>query len=160
MLIVIIVCLFFTIANTSAILLTTNGNGGNNVFCPRELIIVKCTVRALALSWHIGKSSFVIYNKVDVPIFAGPNGEGLHIYMYTAIGRLDFHQNGSYVASSPADSSLDSELHLHLNDANDFVEVTCKDFYQKKKSIKITVFPGMLNLVRVKLFCYCKLIFL
>ena len=146
MLIVIIVCLFFTIANTSAILLTTNGNGGNNVFCPRELIIVKCTVRGLAIRWQIGKTSFAIPNKLDVDFFAGLNDEGKHTYMDTAIGHLDFYQNGSYVASSGADSSVDSELHMHLNDTNDFVEVTCKDFYQNKKTINITLFPGTFNL--------------
>ena len=116
------------------------------MFCSRELIIVKCTVRALALRWHIGKSSFAKFNRPDVTFFAGLNDEGKHTYMDTAIGRLDFYQNGSYVASSTADSSVDSELHMHLNDTNDFVEVTCKDFYQNKKTINITVFPGTFNL--------------
>ena len=145
MLIVIIVCLFFTIANTSAILLTTNGNGGNNVFCPRELIIVKCTVRGFAIRWQIGKSSFAIFNKADVTFSGGPYEEGFHSYMNSAVGRLDFYQNGSYVASTGADSSVDSELHMHLNDSNDFVEVTCKDLYLNKKTINITVFPSTFN---------------
>ena len=156
-LILIIVFVFFTIANTSSVLLTTNGNGKENVFCPRELIVVKCSVKGSALRWHIGKASFAIFHlNRTVTFFAGLNGEGLHSYMYSAIGRLDFYQNATYVASSAADSSIDSELHMHLNDVNDFVEVICEDLYQKKKRINITALHGMLKFfgIIIKLLYY------
>ena len=144
MLRVTIVYLFFTIANTSFVLLTTNSKGGNNMFCPGEPIIVKCSVRSLAITWHIGETSFVIFGKVDVNISAGLYKEGLNTYMDSAYGRLNFYQNGSFVGSTSADSTLNSELHMHLKDANDFIEVTCKELHQKNKNINITVFPGML----------------
>ena len=146
MLRVTIVSLFFTIANTSFVLLTTNSKEGNNMFCPGEPIIVKCSVRSLGLRWHIGETSFVIFGKADADIFAGPYNEGQYVYMNSAYGRLNFYQNGSYVGSTSADSTLNSELHMHLEDENDFIEVTCKEFLHLKndETINITVFPGML----------------
>ena len=116
------------------------------MFCPGEQIIVTCSVRSYLLRWHIGKTSFPISGKTDVTFFAGRNREGLNIYMNTTIGRLDFYQNATYVGSTSADSNIHSELHMHLNDTNDYIEVTCKDFYQKNKTINITVFPSMLNI--------------
>ena len=125
------------------------------MFCPGEPIIVKCTVRSLGITWHIGETSFVIFGKVDVNIFAGRYHEGLHVYMDSAYGRLNFYQNGSYVGSTFADTTLNSELHMHLEDTNDFIEVTCKELHQKNKTINITVFPGILN----TFICYCKFLY-
>ena len=136
--------LFFTVANTSFILLTTNSKEGNNMFCPGEQIIVKCSVGSSALRWHIGETSFDIFGNSDVTFTAGPDNEGKFTYMNTTIGHLYFYQNETYVGSTSADSTLNSELHMHLNDANDFIEVTCKELWYKKKTINITVFPGML----------------
>ena len=130
------------------------------MFCPGEPIIVKCTVRSLGITWHIGETSFVIFGKVDVNIFAGRYHEGLYVYMDSAYGRLNFYQNGSYVGSTFADTTLYSELHMHLENANDFIEVTCKELHQNNKTINITVFPGMLIMALNKLICYCKVILL
>ena len=58
------------------------------------------------------------------------------------------------------DTTLNSELHMHLEDTNDFIEVTCKELHQKNKTINITVFPGMLIMALNKLVCYCKVILL
>ena len=145
MLRVTIVYLFFTIANTSFVLLTTNSKEGNNMFCPGEPIIVKCSVRGLGLRWHIG-GTLVIFGKTDADIFAGPYNEGQYSYIESTYGRLNIYQNGSYVGSTSADSTLNSELHMHLEDANDFIEVTCKEFLnpENDKTINITVIPGML----------------
>ena len=119
------------------------------MFCPGEPIIVKCSVRGIILRWHIGKTSFVIFGKADATFAAGPYDEGKYSYMESAVGRLNFYQNGSSIGSTSGDSTLNSELHMHLEDANDFIEVTCKEFlYQKNKTINITVFPGMLILAR------------
>ena len=134
----------FAIANTHTVLLKSNGKEGGNVFCPGEPIIVTCSVRSNSLRWSIGRTSFVIPEKETITFFARPNREGIHSYMNTAIGRLHFYQNTTHVASTAARSSIDSELHMHLNDANDFVEVTCNELYHNTKTINITVFPGML----------------
>ena len=114
------------------------------MFCPGEPIIVKCSVRTYAIIWHIGETSFVIFEKLDVNIYADPHNEGLYVYMDSAYGRLNFYKNGSYVGSTSADKTLNSELHMHLEDVNDFIEVTCKELHQTNKTINITVFPGML----------------
>ena len=158
MLRVTIVYLFFvfTVANTSFVLLTTNSKEGNNMFCPGEPIIVKCSVGSSALRWHVGETSFVIFGNPDVTFTAGPDNEGKYTYINTTIGRLNFYPNGTYVGSTSADSTLNSEMHMHLNDANDFIEVTCKKLWYKKKTINITVFPGMLIMAYDKLI-YCKL---
>ena len=115
------------------------------MFCPGEPIIVKCSVGSSVLRWHIGETSFVIFGNADVTFATGPDNEGKYTYMDTTIGRLNFYQNRTYVDSSFLDVTLNSELHMHLNDVNDFIEVTCKElWHQKKKTINITVFPGML----------------
>ena len=116
------------------------------MFCPGEPIIVKCSVRGLSLHWHIGKASFHIIKRPDVTFSIGPYNEGPLRFMRTTIGRLYFYQNESYAGSTAADSTLNSELHMHLNDANDFFEVTCEDSYQHTMTKSITVFPGMFNL--------------
>ena len=124
------------------------------MFCPGEPIIVKCSVGSSALRWHIGETSFVIFGNADVTFTAGPDNEEKYTYMNTTIGRLNFYPNGTYVGSTSADSILNSELHMHLNDANAFIEVTCKElWYQKKKTINITVFSGMLIMAYDKLMC-------
>ena len=125
-------------------MLTTNSKEGNNMFCPGEPIIVKCSVRGELLRWHIGKTSFVILRKGDVTFSANPYDEGRYSYLKTTIGRLNFYQNGSYVGLNSTNSTINSELHMHLNDANDFIEVTCKEFLYLKDTINITVFPGRL----------------
>ena len=114
------------------------------MFCPGEPIIVKCSVRSLGLRWHIGETSFVIFGKEDVDIFVGLYREGLYFYMDSVYGRLNFYRNGSYIGSTFTDTTLKSELHMHLENANDFIEVTCEELHQKHKTINITVFSGML----------------
>ena len=51
--------------------------------------------------------------------------------MNATYGHLDFYQNGSYAASTNADSSINSELHMHLINTKDFIEVVFKDLYQR-----------------------------
>ena len=115
------------------------------MFCPGELIIVKCSVRDTVLIWRIGESSFVIIEKKDIIFTSRPYDFRTYHYMNTAIGRLNFYRNESYVGSIHFHSFLNSELHLHLNDENDFIEVNCEDFLVHEiKAINITVFPGML----------------
>ena len=153
--------LFFTVANASLVLLTTNSKEGNNMFCPGEPIIVKCSGRNSAVRWHIGETSFYIFGNADVTFAAGPHNEGKYAYMDTTIGRLNFYQNKTYVGSTFENLTLNSELHMHLNDENEFIEVTCKElWHRKKKTINITVFPGMLIMAYDKLMCYCKFILL
>ena len=94
----------------------------------------------LVLHWHIGRTSFVLFGKVDVTYSAGPYEEGFQSYMNATYGRLDFYQNESYVASTTANSSVNSELHMHLINANNFIKVVCKDLNQKNKTISITFF--------------------
>ena len=135
----------------------TNSIEEDNLFCPRELIIVKCSVRSSVLRWRIDEASFAIPETIQartVTFFAEQNQEGLHSYINTTIGRLDFYQNTTYIASSPVDSSIDSELHMHLNDTNNFVEVSCLDAIEQEKSINITLLHGTLNIIRVKLLYY------
>ena len=126
-------------------MLTTNSAGKDNVFCPGEHIVVKCSVKGPTLHWHIGNTSFAIPQKRNITFSAGPNKEGLHTYMNTAIGRLDFYQNATYIGSNGRDSSIDSELHMHLSNPNNFVDVICEDNFQMKKKISITFLHGRLN---------------
>ena len=125
-------------------MLTTNSNGQDNVFCPREHIVVKCSVKGPKLHWLIGNTLFAIR---QVTFFADSNKEGSHTYMKTAIGRLDFYQNVTYIGSNVRDSSIDSELHMQLSNAIDFVEVICEDNFQMKKKINITALHGRLNFI-------------
>ena len=118
------------------------------MFCPEEPIIVKCSVRGEILHWHIGKTSFVMLRK-DVTFYAGLNDEGKYSYLNTTVGRLNFYQNGSYVDSNSTISEkiLNSELHMHLNGANDYIEVSCQQsLVFEITTINITAFPGMLNI--------------
>ena len=139
------VYLFFNIANASSVLLTTNSKEGNNMFCPGEPIIVKCSVKSTVLRWYIGETSFVIFGRVDVFFTADPDDERRYIYINTAVGRLNFYRNESYVGPHTTDSTVISELHMQLNDANDFIELSCEDStHHKINTINITVFPGML----------------
>ena len=149
----------FNIANTPSVLLTTNSKERNNMFCPGEPIIVKCSVRDTILRWRIGETSFAIFGKVAVTFTAYPNDEQRYIYMNTTIGRLNFYRNESYVGSIFPHSTVISELHMHLKDANDFIEVNCEQItYFKFKTVRITVFPGMLIMAYEKLICYCKFV--
>ena len=126
-------------------MLTTYSTGQDNVFCPREHIVVKCSVKGPKLHWRIGNTSFATPQKINVTFSADPNKEGLHTIINTASGCLDFYQNATYIGSNGKDSSIDSELHIHLNNANDFVEVICEDNFQMKKKINITFLHGRLN---------------
>ena len=108
------------------------------MFCPGEHIVVKCSVLGPILHWSIGNTSFAIPQKRTVTFSAGPNKEGLHTYMNTAIGRLDFYQNATYIG-------VNSELHMHLSNANDFIEVICEDNVSMRKKIYITALHGRLN---------------
>ena len=128
----------------------TNSIENDNVFCPRKLIIVKCSVRSSELTWHVDEASFAIPKTIfarTLTFVAGQYREGPHIYMNTAIGRLDFYKNTTYIAVNAEDSSIDSELHMHMNHSNNFVVVTCLDSYQQMKSINITLLPGILYIV-------------
>ena len=117
------------------------------MFCPGEPIIVKCSVRDKVLRWHIGETSLAIFGKTDVSFSAHPDDERRYTYINTTIGRLNFYRNESDVGSIFPHSNVISKLHMHLKDANDFMEVSCEELtYLKMKTIKITVFPGMLKL--------------
>ena len=129
------------------------------MFCPGEPIIVKCSVRSTVLRWHVGKTSFVIFERVNVYFTAHPDDERRYIYMNTAVGRLNFYRNETYVGPHILDSTIISELHMHLKDANDFIELSCVDFsHHISNIINITVFPGMLIMAYDKLICYCKFV--
>ena len=156
------VYLLFNIANASSVSLTTNSKEGNNMFCPGEPIIVKCSVRDTVLEWHIGETSFVIERTKQRILFTSrPWDLRTYIYRNTSIGRLNFYRNESYVGSIYFHSFLNSELHMHLKDANDFIEVSCREFLVYEITIiNITVFPGMLIMVFDKLICYCKFVLL
>ena len=68
--------------------------------------------------------------------------EDRYTYIDTTIGRLNFYRNESYVGSIFPQSAVIYELHMHLKDGNDFIEVSCKEFsYQKMNTININVFP-------------------
>ena len=104
-------------------------------------------MRGELLHWHIGITSFVIFRKEDVTFSAGPHDEGRYSYLNTSVGRLNFYQNGSYVGSNSTNSTLNSELHMHFNDSNDFIEVKCQESsVYEIKTINITLYPGMLNI--------------
>ena len=113
------------------------------MFCPGELIIVKCSKSETFLYWRIGKTSFTIFRTLPIIFTAYPEDDR-YIYMNTSIGLLNFYRNESYLGSTHSHSTIFSELHMHLKDANDFIEVSCEISYQKTNFLKITVFPGML----------------
>ena len=98
-------------------------------FAPNP-IVVKCSVQGPKLHWRMGNTSFAIPQKRNVTSSADPNKEGLHTYMDKAIVRLDFYQNATYIGSNSKDSRIDSELHMHLSNANNllklFVKITFK----------------------------------
>ena len=124
------------------------------MFCPGEPIIVKCSVRDTVLHWLIGDTSFVIERK-DIRFTLLPLDFRTYLYINTSIGRLNFYRNESSVASIYFHSFLNSELHMHLKDANYFIEVSCReDLVYEIKTINITVFPGMLITAYDNLICY------
>ena len=115
--------------------------------CPGELIIVKCSVQGSILRWRIGSSSFTLSNMKTADFVAGPNQEGKRSVISTADGDLIFYQNDTCIASNPADSSIVSELHFHLNGAKDFIEIFCTELNLNPIGENITIAVlGMLNL--------------
>ena len=140
---------------TSSVLLTTNSKEGNNMFCPGEPIIVKCSVLSEYLQWNILESSLVIERKHKAYLHFNllyPNAiEDSYIYLNSSAGLLNFYRNETYAGLSLGDSHsfINSELHMHLNHPNDFIIVRCFDLYEYiMKTINITTFPGMLNIAR------------
>ena len=142
--------MFVDIDNDYPVTLTTNSKEGNNMFCPGEPIIVKCSVPNPILVWFIDHSSFVLERKhpLYLSFYLRPWGES-YLYLNSSIGHLNFYRNETYVGSSldNSHSFINSELHMHLNDGNNFIYVKCIDLGRYKfKTINIITFPGMLNI--------------
>ena len=141
---------FFNIADEPPVTLTSNSKEGNT-FCPGELIIVKCSVMNPSLVWQFGESSFVIERKENrdyLSFYVRPWGRS-YLYLNSSIGRLNFYRNETYAGSSDdlSHSFVNSEFHIRLNHANDFIGIWCNDYQGFIfKMIKITVLPGTLNI--------------
>ena len=135
--------------------MTTNSKEGNNIFCPGEPIILNCLVMSTALFWFITKSSLVIQGQntkyITFNVYA-PSGDP-YLFLDSSAGRLNFYRNESYTGSfrDSSQSFINSELHMQLNHANDFIVVTCVNLVENTFTmIKITTVPGMLNIARKK----------
>ena len=135
--------------------MTTNSKEGNNKFCPGEPIILNCLVMSIALFWHITKSSLVIQgqNTNELTFNVHAPSEDPYRFLNSSAGRLNFYRNESYAGSfrDYSQSFINSELHMQLNHANDFIEIFCVNLLENiLTKIKITTFPGMLNIARKK----------
>ena len=85
----------------------------------------------------------------NIVLFAFVGSEGTHRVIPTTTNDLHIYQNRTIVnVIDPENSRIDSEMHIQLDNENDFVEVTCISSNTELKSTEVAVL-GMLKIYQL-----------
>ena len=129
-----------------------------NGSCIGELIIAHCSVKgSSSLTWTISRTSLTLTGNQFVTLLAAEGREGTYRVIRTSTNDLHIYQNKTIVGLN---SQIDSEMHIQLDNENDFVEVKCED---STAQINLTVVSvlGMFKIVipifLLLLFIQCSL---
>ena len=112
--------------------------------CAGEVIKIHCSVIGSSLTWWIRKTSLTLTWSPIVILFAVEygrgNGEGAYRIVTTTTNDVHVYQNRTLIDYEDREKSLiESEMHVQLDNENDFFVVTCLDPQQRQRSIKVSV---------------------
>ena len=107
------------------------------------MIKIHCSITGSTLTWWIRKTSLILTFSPQIVLYALTSGlgfgEGAHRIIPTTTNDMYVYQNRTIIDSVDREKSLiESELHIQLDNENDYVVVTCLD-PQRGRSIKVSV---------------------
>ena len=119
--------------------------------CIGELSKVHCSVKgSLYLTWTIGRTSLTLIGNTFTILYAVERNEGAHRVIRTTTHNLHIYQNKTmFDSTDPENTQINSEMHIRLDNENDFVEVTClyfKNFSSTTKTKKVSIL-GMFKII-------------
>ena len=114
--------------------------------CIGELSKVHCSVKgSLYLTWTIGRTSLTLTENKYATLFAVERNEGIYHVIRTSTHDLHIYQNKTIVDSMhPENNQIYSEMHIRLDNENDFVEAICIGSTTKTKTVSIL---GMFKII-------------
>ena len=120
--------------------------------CIGELTKVHCSVKgSLYLRWIIGRTSLTMIGSPITTLLAVQH-ERVHYVLQTSTHDLHIYQNKTiYDSIDPENNQIDSEMHIRLDNENDFIEAICisSDITYINSTIKTTKISilGMLKII-------------
>lgn len=130
---------FFTFIVYGLVTITTNYEGTQDGPCPDEPIVVTCSVEGSTLRWTIPDTSLNITSSNEVTFLARPEDVGRISKIYTSANALVFYQSETVQNSADLSSStIVSEMHFRLPNANEFVVIQCADHSLATREKNIT----------------------
>ena len=137
--------MFFSALSSVEMYAEYEGNKQNGP-CIGELSIVHCSVKgSLYLTWMIVRTSLSLTGVKHTILFAVESDEGLDHVFRTTTHDLYIYQNktiGDFFR--PENNQIDSEMHIRLDNENDFVEASCTASTTKTTKVSIL---GMFKMV-------------